>query len=95
MHFGNSELKRRIAAAQQLQRGPGKTSRWLHDPIEDEEPTGSLIRRVRDRADAEVDPETGFGRCHAVWGRTKEILKQEYGIEWYSPAEMNPDIIFD
>jgi len=36
-----------------------------------------------------------MGRCHGVWKKMKEILRTEHGIEWYSPAEMNPKVAFD
>ena len=35
-----------------------------------------------------------MGTCHAYWACKKELLKQR-GIDWKSPSEMNPDIIFD
>lgn len=40
--------------------------------------------------------EGGYrGYCHRYWGTKKKILKEKYGIEWKSPADMNPGIIFD
>jgi hypothetical protein len=36
-----------------------------------------------------------LGYCHALWGEQQEILKTKYGIDWKTPAEMNPNIIFD
>lgn len=33
--------------------------------------------------------------CHRMWRKKKEILHDKYGIEWKTPAEMNPDINFD
>jgi len=29
------------------------------------------------------------------WAAKKELLKKEYGIDWKSPAEMNPYALFD
>ncbi len=42
-------------------------------------------------------PEGGyeFGMCHTIWKYKKEILKTEYGINWHSPAELNPQTCFD
>ena len=40
----------------------------------------------------------GYGRigtCHAIWYHMKKIFKEEYNIDWKSPADMNPNIIFD
>jgi len=35
------------------------------------------------------------GGGHFVWREMKQLLKTEHGIEWFSPAEMNPGIKFD
>ncbi|MBQ4558127.1 MAG: hypothetical protein IJA61_01975 [Clostridia bacterium] len=39
--------------------------------------------------------ETGLGSCHSIWDRRKQLLKDMYNIDWKTPAELNPDIIFD
>lgn len=44
--------------------------------------------------DAEF-PEERLGICHARWARQKELLLEKFGISWHTPAELNPDIIFD
>ena len=36
-----------------------------------------------------------LGSCHRLWTMQKNILKEKYGITWYTPAELNPDIKFD
>lgn len=36
-----------------------------------------------------------LGSCHWIWAMKKRILKEKYGITWYTPAELNPDVIFD
>lgn len=36
-----------------------------------------------------------FGYCHIYWGIKKDILKEKYNIEWYTPDEENPETIFD
>lgn len=38
---------------------------------------------------------SGRGRCHQQWLVMQRILREKYGIEWMTPAEMNPFIIFD
>jgi len=38
---------------------------------------------------------SGRGLCHRTWARTKSLLKERHGIDWRSPSEMNPGIIFD
>ena len=36
-----------------------------------------------------------LGSCHTLWALQKRILKEKYGITWYTPAELNTDIKFD
>ena len=36
-----------------------------------------------------------LGCCHTIWALQKRILKEKYGITWYTPAELNPDIKYD
>ena len=36
-----------------------------------------------------------LGSCHRLWDIQKTILKEKYGITWYTPAELNPEIIYD
>jgi len=36
-----------------------------------------------------------MGYCHVVWGVKKEILKEDYNIDWWTPAELNPHIKYD
>jgi hypothetical protein len=36
-----------------------------------------------------------MGQCHRIWQETKITLRERHNIEWMSPAEMNPGIIFD
>ncbi|MHA3774772.1 hypothetical protein ACXR0O_24890 [Verrucomicrobiota bacterium sgz303538] len=90
-----SQLSERILQAGATQ--PGGTR--LHDPIEDEPETAAVIAAAFSRAEAEVDAEYQSGcfrgRCHAVWKRVERILREESGIEWFSPARMNPGGCFD
>lgn len=36
-----------------------------------------------------------LGSCHTLWSLQKTILKEKYGITWYTPAELHPEIKFD
>lgn len=36
-----------------------------------------------------------LGSCHTLWSLQKQILKEKYGITWYTPAELHPDIRYD
>lgn len=36
-----------------------------------------------------------MGFCFKLWSTKQDLLKKEYGIEWRSPSQMNPRVIFD
>ena len=36
-----------------------------------------------------------IGMNQIIWQRKKELLKELYNIDWKTPAELNPHIIFD
>ena len=36
-----------------------------------------------------------LGHCHLLWSVQQRILKEKYGIDWKTPAEMNPEILYD
>lgn len=87
-----------IASCNLLQNFPTGQSTLAHDPIEDD----PRYENVFDKIDSEVDEQLKdhpmkdrIGFVHFYWNTKKEILKKKYGIEWKSPKEMNPHIIFD
>ena len=60
------------------------------------------LRRFIAAADAEAEVETAnspirdqMGFCFEFWAVKQRILREKYGIEWKTPAEMNPNSIFD
>ena len=36
-----------------------------------------------------------LGSCHWLWAIKKRLLKENYGITWYAPSEVNTDCIYD
>ena len=36
-----------------------------------------------------------MGFCFLYWNAKRELLDEEYGIEWRSPSQMNPHVMFD
>ena len=36
-----------------------------------------------------------MGLCHSIWYHKKRLLKELHGLEWSSPAELNPHIWYD
>lgn len=74
----------------------GSTSGLFYDPIEDSEDFKLIEQEVDKRVkEATKDLEDVFGACHGIWSMKKDILKEEYGINWHSVADVNPDCDFD
>jgi hypothetical protein len=88
-----SELLWRIAEAKTTQRRRDPYAE-LYDPIEDNPRIRPIIREVERRAKKE-SMVRGDGRCHDVWARMEQILKNEHGITWFPPSRMNTDLIYD
>ena len=36
-----------------------------------------------------------LGFCHTYWATKKRVLKEEYGIDWQSPSDRHPGMLFD
>ena len=67
-----------------------------HDPIEDTAGYKAVIKDVEKELDHLLkDKPRNMGFCHIYWYEKKRILKEKYGIEWKSPALMNPRVRFD
>jgi hypothetical protein len=65
----------------------------IRDPIEDD----PRYREILERADAETREElAGKERnCYVFWKVKKRILKERHGLDWKTPAELNPTVLFD
>jgi hypothetical protein len=47
-------------------------------------------------AELECFDQRGYmGYCHSYWQARKRILKEKYNIDWQTPAEENPLMIYD
>jgi len=60
----------------------------LTDPIEQDPVIRLKVRQAGRKAEAQ-ELYQGLSRCHAVWDKQANILWDEHGIRWYSPAQMN------
>ncbi len=89
------ELERRRELARRTNKQKHPRISLLYDPINDDPTFAWAIKEAGDRALEEVGRPFVMGSCHLVWRRKKQILKEEFGIDWYSPREMNPRVIFD
>ena len=68
----------------------------LHDPIEDDPRYKALIESARLDTDKELkDAGQTIGFCHLHWMTLERILLEDYGIIWFSPGKMNPEVLFD
>jgi len=68
----------------------------LTDPVERTAAYKAIIAAVNKEAEAEAAAyRARMGYCHVLWGAKQRILKEKYGIEWRTPAEMNPLTCFD
>lgn len=74
------------------------SSGLYYDPIEDDTRYAEVFQKI----DAEVDEALGItskgggrGYIHVIWETKKRILKGKYQIDWRTPAELNPHVMFD
>jgi hypothetical protein len=68
------------------------------DPVEETPEYLAIADEVDKLIKEHFSDELGsprLGMCHCVWAYKKRILKTKYGIDWRSPAEMNPLTLFD
>ena len=56
---------------------------------------GWLEQEVDQKVKDEIGDGDYMGYCHEFWQAKKRILHDEYGIDWKTPAEQYPSIIFD
>lgn len=64
-----------------------------YDPIEDTKEYKEAMKEIQPILDRTF-PEIYIGTCHSIWFMKKRLLKKR-GIEWKTPAEMNPGVLFD
>lgn len=67
------------------------------DPVEDNSEFASVLLRAQLEVDAELAGEDrlSMGFCHLFWRTKQRILREHYGLEWRTPAELNPEVLFD
>ena len=67
-----------------------------YDAIEYDPEFKDIIKSVDQKARDKMECESisGIGSIHTFWEFKKGLLKKE-GIDWRSPSELNPGILFD
>ena len=91
------EHRIRVSAAEPPAEGGGRGG-LSHDPVESDPRHAEVFARIDGEVDALLadHPQRGAeGFCHVWWKTKKRLLEERYGIDWRSPAEMNPHVIFD
>ena len=66
-----------------------------HDPVEDTPEFQAIKDELEEKILAQIGPNSGMGYCYLYWETKRDILKKDYGIEWKSPALLNPKVRFD
>ena len=93
--FENAEYQRH---AKELICKHGKRSRGgglRYDPIEDSEEYLAIKDELEALIKAQIGEKKHIGYCYMYWSAKRHILKEKYGIEWRSPSELNPHVLFD
>lgn len=73
-----------------------QTGHLKSDPVEWTSEYESVIDEVLKKVSARLKGHPrGMGFCHALWCAKAAVLREDYGIEWRSPAVMNPGTMFD
>jgi len=78
----DAELERRRDLARRTNQHDHPKLRFLYDPINDDPDFAWAIQEAGDRATEEVGHPFVMGTCHRIWNRKKQILKEEFGIDW-------------
>jgi len=66
------------------------------DPVEYTEKYMAILPELETKIEKRTkDIRRTLGSCFIYWDIKKEILKKDYGIEWKSPATLNPGVKFD
>lgn len=65
----------------------------LKDPVEKTVEFETAMKKVQKKLD-ELYPNFPNYICYSYWTAKKNLLAKE-GIQWKTPVEMNPGIVFD
>lgn len=75
-----------------------KRSGLAYDPVEDDPRYAEVFKNIDDEVKAllaDHPQRGGEGFVNIYWGTKKDLLKRKYGIDWRSPGELNPHVLFD
>jgi hypothetical protein len=68
----------------------------FHDPIEDLPELADVFIAAEAEIESALEGKArGLGFCNTHWRIRKQILRDNYNIDWLSPRDMNPSVRFD
>ncbi len=67
----------------------------ITDPVEYTEEYKKIEKELEQLIEERLGSGGYLGFCHGYWMVKKRILKEKYNIDWKSPAELNPGVLFD
>lgn len=65
------------------------------DPVESTPEYLAIEAELKEKIIKEIGEGGYMGYCYKYWYTKQKILLNDYGIEWKSPAQLNPHILFD
>lgn len=71
------------------------TGRSWNDAVEYSDRYLLIEREMETLVRAETGEGDWLGFCHTYWEVKKEVLWKKFGIEWQSPSDLHPRIIYD
>ena len=75
-----------------------KRSGLKYDPVENDPHYADVFKTIDDEVKGLLanHPQRGSeGFVNIYWSTKKGLLKRKYGIDWRSPGELNPHVLFD
>ena len=96
--FDTLDECRQLCEPQQTAPKKRTSSGLYYDPVEDDPQYADVFRKINDEVNealAEHPKKGSMGFVHIIWEMKKQILKQKYGVNWKTPAELNPQVMFD
>ena len=75
----------------------GERGEW-RDAVEEMPEFKAVIKAVRKQVNLELRGHPrcgGLGYCHVEWDTIQRILRDEHGIRWRTPPQMNRGVMFD
>jgi len=91
-------LRKKSLTAKMMEAIKTQGCQLIYDPIEYDPKFSEVIQAAQSEAVSVVESSGNvrvLGRCQYIWWEQERILKEKHGITWFSPAQMNPDIMMD